>query len=114
MDLQIQTPQSSLDNLRDNMPFAGSVHCCFSFAPRGFSPQKPTFPNSTSATNGRRRTTMWKCDRIFIHIQIHFFYSPTHKPIPVDTREKIQDEYKDLYILQGVYFLSLTHIITIF
>ena len=38
-------------------------------APRGFSlgtlvspsPQKPTFPNSNSIWNGRRRTTLWMC-----------------------------------------------------
>ena len=38
-------------------------------APRGFSPgtpvfpssQKPTFPNSNSIQNGRRRTTFWMC-----------------------------------------------------
>ena len=40
-----------------------------------------------------RRTTMWMCDRIFIHIHIHFFYSLTHKPILVDMRKRIQDKY---------------------
>ena len=93
------------------MPFAGSVHRCFSFAPREISPQKPTIPNSTSATNGRRRTTMWKCDRIFIHIHIHFihffFFFFTHKPIPVDMRKRIQDEYNDLYILHGCVFFVI-------
>ena len=39
------------------------------FAPRGFSlgtlvfpsPQKPTFPDSSSTRNGRQRTKMWMC-----------------------------------------------------
>ena len=47
--------------------FGLSLLLALSFAPRGFSPgtpvfrssQKPTFPNSNFARNGKLRTTMW-------------------------------------------------------